>query len=203
MDEPALISAAQQGDLDSFNRLVLNYQDAVYNLTYRILGDGDGADDATQTTFISAFRSLQSFKGGSFKAWLLRMATNNCLDELRRQKRHPQTSLEPVREDDDEIFDTPAWLKDNTAGPESTLEMKELEAGIQNCLDGLPDDFKVVVTLVEIEGLDYSEASDIIKKPLGTIKSRLARARYKLRDCLRGYMELLPEEFRLREEESL
>ncbi len=203
MDEPALILAAQQGDLDSFNRLILQYQDMVYNLTYRMLGDGDSADDATQTTFISAYRSLKSFKGGSFKAWIMRMATNNCLDELRRLKRHPSTSLEPVRNEDDEVFDTPAWLKDNSAGPENTLEMKELEAGIQDCLNNLPDEFKVVVTLVEIEGLDYNEASEIINKPLGTIKSRLARARFKLRDCLRGYMELLPDEFRLREEKSL
>jgi RNA polymerase sigma-70 factor, ECF subfamily len=203
MDEPALIQAAQKGDLDSFNRLVLAYQDMVYNLAYRILGDGDQAEDATQITFISAQRSLSSFRGGSFKAWLLRMATNNCLDELRRQKRHPQISLEPANQDNDETFETPSWLKDDQPSPEASLEMKELEEGIQRCLNDLPPEFKAVVVLVEIEGLDYQAASEIIKTPLGTVKSRLARARLKLRGCLSGYKELLPDRYRLEEEESL
>ena len=203
MDEIALIKMAKRGDLDSFNRLVLFYQDTVYNLACRILSDHDLASDATQTTFISAYRNLSQFRGGSFKAWLLRMTSNNCLDELRRLKRHPSVALEPVSPESEEEFETPGWLKDETPGPEQMLEMKELEKGIQHCLDQLPDEFKVIVILVDIEGLDYTQASQTINKPLGTVKSRLARARSKLQNCLRGFKELLPAGFRLEGEESL
>jgi RNA polymerase sigma-70 factor (ECF subfamily) len=203
MDEIALVQSAQKGDLESFNRLVLFYQDSVYNLACRILSDNDLASDAAQSTFISAYRNLSQFRGGSFKAWLMRMASNNCLDELRRQKRHPQISLEPVNPDSEEEFETPLWLKDDNPSPESVLESKELENGIQHCLNQLPDEFKLVVLLIDVEGLDYAEASQSIQKPLGTVKSRLARARSRLQECLRGFRELLPSEFRLEEEESL
>ena len=99
MDEPALIKEAQRGDLDSFNTLVLSYQDMLFNTALRIMGDEDAAADATQEAFLSAFRAIKSFRGGSFKAWLLRTVTNACYDELRRQKRRPTTPLEPETDD--------------------------------------------------------------------------------------------------------
>ena len=111
MDELALISSAQHGDLDAFNSLVLAYQDIVFNTALRILGDDEPAADATQEAFISAFRSLNTYRGGSFKAWLLRTVTNACYDELRRKKRRPTTPLEPDAADGDEM-DTPRWLAD-------------------------------------------------------------------------------------------
>jgi RNA polymerase sigma-70 factor (ECF subfamily) len=89
MDEPALILDAQRGDLDAFNRLVLAYQTPVYNLAYRIMGEGDAAADATQEAFISAYKHLGHYRGGSFKAWLMRIVTNAGYDELRRRKRRP------------------------------------------------------------------------------------------------------------------
>jgi len=196
MDEAALIQAARQGDLAAFNRLVLAYQDMVYNLSYRMLGEPDGAEDAAQDTFISAYRSLGSYRGGSFKAWLLRIATNTCYDELRRQKRRPTTPLEPLDEDDQEV-ESPAWLADPGETPEEATERKELALAIQRCLGDLPDEFRSVVILVDIQGLDYGEASQAIQKPVGTVKSRLARARQRMRDCLQGAWELLPAAFRL------
>ena len=87
MDEKVLIEAARQGDVASFNRLVLSYQSMVYNLAYRILGDGDAAADATQDAFISAFRGIGKFRGGSFKSWLMRIVTNACYDQLRHKQR--------------------------------------------------------------------------------------------------------------------
>src|SRR5512147_606610 len=101
MEENALIVEAQRGDLDAFNTLVLHYQDALFNTARRILGDEEMAADATQEAFISAFRSLKSFRGGSFKAWLMRTITNAAYDELRRRKRRPTTALEPDGEDGD------------------------------------------------------------------------------------------------------
>jgi RNA polymerase sigma-70 factor (ECF subfamily) len=199
MNEAALIQEAQSGNLDAFNRLVLAYQDLVYGQAYRMMGEAHSAEDAVQEAFISAYRSLRSFRGGSFKSWLLRIVTNACYDELRWRKRRPTTPLEPVDEDD-ETIESPHWLADPGESPEEAAERAELSSALQRCLDELPDDFRIVVILVDIDGFDYSDASNVIQKPLGTVKSRLARARVRLRDCLQGYWELLPAAFRLVDE---
>ncbi len=202
MDEVALIQDAQHGDLDSFNRLVLAYQEMAYNLALRMLNDEASAEDATQQAFISAYRHMHTFRGGSFKAWVMRMVTNTCYDELRRVKRRPTTPLEPVNDEDDEEIESPYWMADDhNPTPEQALDQRELEGAIQHCLSGLPDDFRAVVIMVDVEGLDYQEVSDATGKPLGTVKSRLARARVKMRDCLQGFWELLPVSFRLKLEE--
>ncbi len=200
MDEAQLVQSALQGELDAFNRLVLAYQDLAFNVAYRMLGDEDEASDATQTAFISAYRNLSSFRGGSFKAWVLRMVTNSCYDELRRKQRRPTTPLEPVNEEDGEEMDSPAWMASEDDSPEDSLEVKELEHAIQHCLEHLPEEFRTVVVLVDLQGLDYEDVASSIRSPLGTVKSRLARARLKMRDCLKGFEELLPAEYRLKGE---
>ncbi len=202
MDESALITAAQHGDLDAFNTLVLAQQDVVYNTALRILNDEELAADAAQEAFISAFRALNSYRGGSFRAWLLRMVTNACYDELRRKKRRPTTPLEPEGEDGEEM-ESPRWLTDPGDSPEQQMDRAELEHAIQHCLDNLPTAFKEVVVLADIQGLDYSEVATAVKTPIGTIRSRLARARLRLRECLQGFRELLPVAFRLEEESNL
>jgi RNA polymerase sigma-70 factor (ECF subfamily) len=199
MDEIALITSAQQGDLNAFNTLILHYQDAVFNTAVRILGDDDRAQDASQEAFISAFQSIRSFRGGSFKAWILRTVTNACLDELRRQKRRPTTPLEPETSDGEEM-DSPKWLADSSMTPAQKAEADELEHAIQHCLDALPTEFRTAVVLADVQGMDYTEVASAIHVPLGTIKSRIARARLRLRECLRSFEELLPSSFRLEEE---
>jgi RNA polymerase sigma-70 factor (ECF subfamily) len=196
MDEAGLIQDAQQGNLDAFNRLILAYQDRVYNQAFRVLGEYQSADDATQEAFISAYKNIRSFRGGSFRAWLLRIVTNACYDELRRKKRRPTTPLEPVDDEGDEI-ESPHWIADPGELPEDNVARSELANAIQDCLDQLSEDFRVVVVLVDVQGLDYLEASEVIGKPLGTIKSRLARARNRMKDCLQGFWELLPHSMRL------
>jgi RNA polymerase sigma-70 factor, ECF subfamily len=203
MDETQLVLAAQKGDLDAFNRLVLTYQEVAFNVAYRILSDEDASDDATQNAFLSAYRNINSYRGGSFRAWLLRIVTNACYDELRRRKRRPTTPLEPMDNDSEEEIESPGWLADDGPGPEEFFERKELDRAVQTCLEGLPDEFRVVVVMIDIQGFDYEEVSQVIGKPLGTIKSRLARARLKVRNCLQGVWELLPVEFRLGTEEQL
>jgi RNA polymerase sigma-70 factor, ECF subfamily len=202
MDEPVLIKAAQGGDLDAFNTLVLAYQDVVYNTALRILNDEDLAADASQEAFLSAFRAMNSYRGGSFRAWLLRTVTNACYDELRRKKRRPTTPIEPETEAGEEM-ESPRWLADPNASPEQQLDQAELEHAIQHCLENLPTDFRMVVVLADIQGLDYSEVALAVKSPIGTIRSRLARARSRLRECLQGFRELLPVAFRLEEESNL
>lgn len=196
MDEVYLVKEAQKGSLDAYNTLVLAYQEMAYNLAYRMLGDLAPAEDATQTAFISAFKNLNQYRGGSFKAWVMRMVTNACYDELRRRHRHPSVALEPAVGEDDEEMESPRWLASDDPSPEETLERAELGDAIQNCLQKLDENFRAVVVMIDIEGMDYQEVSDIVQTPLGTIKSRLARARMKLRDCLKHHGELLPAEYR-------
>lgn len=196
MNEQALITDAQGGNLDAFNTLILHYQDGVFNTALRILGDEDQAADASQEAFISAFKSIASFRGGSFKAWLMRTVTNACYDELRRQKRRPTTPLEPDTDDGDEM-DSPRWLADPNMTPAQQAEADEVEHAIQHCLDNLPLEFKTVVVMADIQGMDYTEVAAAVRVPLGTIKSRLARARLRLRECLQGFAELLPASYRL------
>lgn len=196
MDESALIIAAQDGDVDAFNRLVLAYQDLVYTQAYRMIGENAAAADTTQDAFISAYHHIRTFRGGSFKAWLLRIVTNACYDELRRRKRRPTVALEPVDESGEEV-ESPYWMEDPAETPEAHLDRAELNNAIQHCLEGLPAEFRSAVILVDIQGMDYIEAASVLGKPLGTIKSRLARARVRLRDCLQGFTELLPVIYRL------
>jgi RNA polymerase sigma-70 factor, ECF subfamily len=204
MDEPALISEAQQGDLDAFNRLVLEYQSPVYNLAYRIMGEGDSASDAAQEAFISAYKNLRHYRGGSFKAWLLRIVTNACYDELRRRKRRPTTSLEALTVvDTGPDAESEASLVSHDESPEDVTQRHELAREIQTCLDSLPADMKSVVVMSDVMGMDYSEIADSTGAALGTVKSRLSRARARMRDCLRqNVWELLPHAFRLEEEET-
>jgi len=199
MDESGLIRDATYGDLDAFNRLVLAYQDMVYNQAYRVMGDVDAAEDATQEAFISAFRNMRSYRGGSFRGWLLRIVTNACYDELRRRQRRPAVPIEPLTSDDEEI-ESPSWIADTGELPEESVLRNELGTAIQNCLDELPDEFRAMVVLVDVQGLNYQEAAEVIGKPVGTVKSRLSRARVRMRDCLQQVWELLPPAYRLVDE---
>ncbi len=183
-DETVLISSALSGDLESFNSLVLAYQNLVYNAAFRILGERFAADDAAQETFILAFRKLRSFRGGSFRSWLLRIVTNVCYDELRRDKRHPTSSLE-FQDDTGEEVESLKWMVDPGELPEERLERVNLGRTIQACIDELPLEFRLVAVLVDIQGMDYTETAEILSLPLGTVKSRLARARARLCLCLR------------------
>jgi RNA polymerase sigma-70 factor (ECF subfamily) len=196
MDEAYLIQAARKGDVEAFNRLVLAYQDMLYTQAYRMLGEREAAEDATQEAFISAYRNINSYRGGSFRAWLLRIVTNACYDELRRRKRRPSQPLEPLDEDEEEI-ESPGWLADPGDSPEQAAVRLELERAIQHCLDELPDEFRLMVVMVDVQGFDYTEAAQATGHPIGTVKSRLSRARLRLRDCLKGFWELLPAAFRL------
>lgn len=197
MEEQALIADALKGDLEAFNRLVLAYQDLAFNVAYRMLADEDLAEDAVQNAFISAYKNLRTYRGGSFKSWVLRMVTNGCYDELRRQKRRPTISLEPVSPEDGEEMESAQWLRSSDPQPEDVFDQAELEHALQHCLENLPIEFRAVVVLVDVQGMDYEEVSQSVHSPLGTVKSRLARARLKLRDCLQKFQELLPPQFRL------
>jgi len=197
MDEQALVASARKGDARAFNQLVVHYQTMVYNLAFRILGDSDAASDATQDAFISAFRALAKFRGGSFKAWLLRIVTNACYDQLRVKKRRPADSLDDLEVEQDHV----GYLRDPAEQPDEYVERRELSRAIQAGLLTLPADQRTLVVLSDIQGLNYQEIADLEGISLGTVKSRLSRGREKLRDYMVQQRELLPSRYRLRDVE--
>ena len=200
-DEPGLIRAAQQGDLEAFNSLILAHQSRAYNLAFRILGEEHPAADVTQDAFLSAYRNLRGYRGGSFRAWVLRIVTNASYDELRRRKRRPAISLDSLGEgpEGDESEAGEFVAASPLEGPEAAAERAELAAAIERCLQTLSAEFRAAAVVVDVQGHDYAEASQILQAPVGTVKSRLARARARLRDCLALHGELLPASRRLEE----
>ncbi|MCY4527439.1 MAG: sigma-70 family RNA polymerase sigma factor [Chloroflexi bacterium] len=189
-DEPQLVDRSRDGDLSAFNAIVERYQSQVYNVSARILGDRHLAEDVAQETFIKAHRSLNGFRGGSLRAWLLRIASNLSLDATRSRKRRPAESLE-------EAGERPGFFVPSEGpGPEQEALRGELRETIQECIMSLPADQRAVVALVDVQGLSYDEAAEVIGSAVGTVKSRLARGRRRLRDSLMEHRELLPAQFR-------
>jgi RNA polymerase sigma-70 factor, ECF subfamily len=183
----ALVVRAQAGDLPAFNALVLRFQDSVYGLTLRMLGDPHSAEDATQDAFIRAWQHFETYRGGSFRSWLFTIAANRARDELRRRGRRPVTSLDEARDDPDRADLDPA---DPGPSAQQILERSELQSALETALRTLPDDWREIVVLADIQGLDYSEVSVVMGIPVGTVKSRLSRARGRLRDFIRDSPEL-------------
>jgi len=196
--EAALIAAAQRGDVHAFNRLVRSYQRLAYNVAYRVLGDGESAADATQDAFLSAFRAVGQFRGGSFKAWILRIVTNECYDQLRRKQRRPEDSLDDLAVEPDHS----ATLTDEHELPEDYALRQELGEAIQKGLMTLPPDQRMVIVLADIQGYSYEEIAEMMGVAIGTVKSRLNRGRTRLRDLLLEQKELLPAPYRLKVEEA-
>jgi RNA polymerase sigma-70 factor (ECF subfamily) len=196
VDEKALIAAAKRGDTRSFNQLVSQYQDMVYNVAFRILGDGEAAADASQDTFLSAYKAVANFKGGSFKAWLLRIATNSCYDQLRVHQRRPTSSLEAIYTD----TDPSSHFVNGRETPEEHALRQELGQVIQQGIQTLPPDQRTTLVLSDVQGLSYAEIAEVTGTSIGTVKSRLSRGRARLRDCLLEQKELLPARYRLKDE---
>ena len=192
-EERRLVEVAQRGDVASFNELVRLFEGRVYNLCYRMLGDPDSAADAAQDAFLAAFRNLASFRGGSFRSWMLRIATNTCYDVLRVRKRRPSVSLDI--EADDESASSPLQIADTAESPDDFAQRRELAAAIQQGLTELPDEQRIVLILSDIQGLAYEEIAQITNSNLGTVKSRLSRGRARLREVLKAG-ELLPTRYR-------
>jgi RNA polymerase sigma-70 factor (ECF subfamily) len=188
MNETDLIHAALQGNLDSFNELVLKYQDLVFQRAFWILGDTPSADDAAQEAFIKAYHNLSRFRSGSFRAWILRIVTNTCYDELRRRKRSRLISLFQTDQDGDE-HDLLNYLVDPVVSIEQTIEQLELQTDLYEQINKLPEAFRQTLLLVDIQEVSYKEAAGVLGVPVGTVKSRLARARLQLRELISNLPE--------------
>lgn len=180
--EQHLIARARDGDLESFNEIVDQYQAMVYRVCRRILGDAQRAEDVTQDAFIKAYSSLDQYHGGSFKSWLARIATNRCYDVMRAERRRPASSLdaEPVETE-------PSWsIEPASEDPDSYASRSQLSAYLENALSALPDDQRVAIILADIHGYQYDEIAEAVNASMGTVKSRISRARARLREMLRS-----------------
>lgn len=200
-DEAQIILSSQQGDINAFNLLVLRYQQSVYNVALRMLGDSDVAADVTQETFLAALRAIKSFRpGSSFRAWLLRIASNQACDHWRRTHRHVLESLDSLTDEDEPhaggVLST-LIATGNQVNPEESLLTHELQELIARGLQTLPLDQRVAVILCDLQGLSYDEIAATTGTTLGTVRSRIARGRARLRDYLYQHQELLPRSYRL------
>src|SRR5512140_1125357 len=193
-EEKELIKAAQRGDLNAFNALILRYQNLLYGIALRMLNDEDTASDAVQEALISAFSKFNTFRGGSLRSWLARVTVNACYDEMRRKRRQREAPLEQFNMEGEEVEDL-SWMIDPAARPEERYESYEMESAIQQSLNHLTPAYREALVLVDIEGLSYEEASIAAQVPVGTVKSRLARARLQMRCNLQGYNDILPAQY--------
>lgn len=169
-----LVERAQKGDTRAFDLLVLKYQGRVANLVSRYVSNAAEVEDVTQEAFIKAYRALPKFRGDSaFYTWLYRIAANAAKNHLVALGRRP--SSDQVI-DEAEQFDLPGKLKDHES-PDAVLMGMELEQAVNSAIDGLPDELKAALTLREFEGLSYEEIAEILSCPIGTVRSRIFRAR--------------------------
>jgi RNA polymerase sigma-70 factor (ECF subfamily) len=200
------LRAAQRGQVVAFNTLVQAYQRQVYNVCYRTLGNAEDAADATQDTLISAFRAIATFNGSAagLRAWLLRIAVNTCYDQLRRRQRRPTESLDALgsTEAESDRVTAAERLADSTPGPEQASLTSESAYHIQQAIDRLPPEQRLTVVLCDVQGLSYDEAAQTMSVELGTVKSRLSRARAQLRVLLIEKGELPARTARLQERNS-
>jgi len=176
-----LLEQCRQGHLEAFGELVERYRVRIYNLAYRMLHSREEAEDVTQETFLNVYRSLGNFRGERLAPWIYKIASNLCLDHLRR--RRPSVSLDERSGEDD---DTAREIADRTCVPEDEALAAALGEDIQRAIDSLPPKYRSVVVLRHIEDLPYEDIAEVLGVPLGTVKTRLFRAREMLRVRLDG-----------------
>jgi RNA polymerase sigma-70 factor, ECF subfamily len=183
VEDQRLVTAAQGGDLDAFNQLVTRHERSVYNVCLRMLRDPSLAEDAAQDAFIRAWNSIDSFRGGIVRPWLLRIATNRTYDILRAQARRPAASL------DAQPFESePEWTtqSDSVEHPESFAARGELSTFLEDALAELPEDQRLAIVLSDVQGYAYEEIAEIMDIAVGTVKSRISRGRSRLRAVLKA-----------------
>ncbi len=197
-DHPTLPIKDRQGTSYCFNCIVTGFQTQAYNVACRILTDRHLAEDAVQESLTSAYRSFGQFRGDNLRGWLMRIVTNSCRDMLRASRSRPSVPLDPVStetEAEDGAL-TAANLPSDQESPEDFAERSELRRTIEAGLAALPEERRLAIMLVDVEGFSYEEAAAALNCSVGTIKSRMSRGRRELRDYLRGAGELLPSGFR-------
>ena len=184
VDEEKLIARAMRGDAAAFNELMAAHEKRMYAVALRMCANTEDAQDCLQEAMLRIYRGMDSFKGqASFATWIYRITMNTCLDELRRRKNRPNTSL-------DSLLDLGWSPPDPAASPEKQALQGELRAELARCMKELPEDMRAAVVLRDVEGYAYEEIAGILNINVGTVKSRISRAREKLREKIMARPEL-------------
>ena len=199
-EERILIDKSRRGDLEAFDKLVRQYEKNVFNTAYRLSGSYDDASDIAQEAFVRAWNNLKSFRGDAqFSTWLYRIVTNVFLDDRKKKRAHPHLSL-----DDELALDESSVERqyaDTAPGPAEIAEGDERRKILHNAIGSLPENQRAMVVLYHSQGLSYEEIAEITDQPMGTVKSRLNRARLALRDRLQGVAELFDGALRPKDRE--
>ncbi len=186
VSDEELIKRFQDGDLYAFDLIVHRYKDALFNFTYRYLGSSQEAEDVVQETFLRIFRNRHAYRQiAKFSTWIYTIASNLAKTELRKRKRRRQVYTSDMGFDDREFE-----IEDIHADTERVVDSALTEKLIQDAINRLPEKFKKVIVLVDVQELSYEEVSKIMRIPLGTIKSRVNRARLKLQEMLKDIAEI-------------
>jgi RNA polymerase sigma-70 factor, ECF subfamily len=193
-NEINLLKKSKNGDIEAFEELIDGYQKKVFNIAFRMVGNYDDASELAQEVFIKIFKGIKSFKEEStFSTWVYKITTNVCLDELRKTRNNKSISLdEELKLDDGEVQ---IQIVDHRPSPEIILEQKEIKKTVKKAIDNLSHEHRIVIILRELNGLNYGEIAKILKCPVGTVKSRINRARQELKEILKNNKELFNEEY--------
>ncbi|AQS59697.1 sigma-70 family RNA polymerase sigma factor [Desulforamulus ferrireducens] len=195
LEDQLLVERSKKGDREAFEHLVQLYEQKVYTIAYRLMGNHADAADLAQDAFIKIYQALPNFRGdSSFSTWIYHITVNVCRDELRKRQRRPTVSLD---DNNGEGNNYTYEIRSTAPGPEEMLDRSETQAMIQQCLDSLSDDYRTILVMREIQELAYEEIAEILGCSLGTVKSRLSRARQALKEKISKQMELLSPRERL------
>lgn len=197
-----LVKGCKKGRMDAFEKLMRKYENKVYSLCYRFSGNYDDANDLAQETFIKVYNSINKFQGKSaFSTWLYRVTTNVCLDEMRKRKNVNSFSLDNPQKNDEgeEIYYD---LSDQKFNPELIAEKNDLKQIVHKGINYLSEQQRMIIILREIEELSYEEIAEILDISIGTVKSRLNRARKNLKEILSHNAELFPTNSHLKGKEG-
>jgi RNA polymerase sigma-70 factor, ECF subfamily len=192
--EKLLLEKSKAGDIAAFEQLIECYQRKIYNIALRIVGNYDDANDLAQEVFIRIYKSIGNFKQqSSFSTWIYRITTNVCLDDIRKRKNRKVISLdEEIKLDDGEMK---RQIVSDDPLPEDMAEKSEMRKIVNDAINRLSEEHRIVIVLRDIQGFSYEEIAQIVKCPEGTVKSRINRARQVLKNILQTKRELLCEEY--------
>jgi len=187
--ERELIQRCKDRDIDAFDELVRRYEKRIFNFAFRVAGNYDDASDVAQEAFIRVFNSIHTFRGdANFTTWVYRIVTNVFLDERKKSKAHRQTSLDDFIELEENSVSR--QFEDEGPAPEEIVETKERDKAVQNAINSLPEYQRIIVTLYHTQNLSYEDIAEVLQLPIGTVKSRLNRARLALKEKLENMPEL-------------
>ncbi|MDP3387150.1 MAG: sigma-70 family RNA polymerase sigma factor [Eubacteriales bacterium] len=185
-NEILLIKRSQKGDINSFEELIKEYKKVAYNIALKMLKNKEDAEDVSQEALIKVYKSIDRFNmDSSFKTWLYRIVVNTCLDHVRKNKENPISIDQPIHSGHDEFY---MEVEDNRPTPQEVLETKLTQKMVMDAVNELEEDFRSIIILRDINDLSYEEISEIIECNIGTVKSRISRARQKLKEILEKNM---------------